>query len=419
MLRVAEYFHATDLGRQRTGNEDAYFARAPLFVVADGMGGAQAGEVASHEATTAFERGLPAGDPGAALEQTIREANRRIHSMSQEDSDRAGMGTTLTAAYLSEDDRLVVAHVGDSRCYLYRDGELTRLTRDHSLVEELVRRGKLTEEQAEVHPQRSVITRALGPEADVEVDVEGFDAKAGDVYLLCSDGLTSMVPESRVRATLEIEASLEQLGRGLIEAANTAGGRDNITVILFRLEDADADGDGGAYDEQDTQGGADAPRTEEVAAAVREAEEAERSSDHVAVADAPRRTAPLPSAGPPDKPHTTAAPAIARRRRRRVPAWLIVTVILLVFVGLAGWMASRAVYFLGTDPGDDRTIVLFRGLPYELPGGLELYEEIAPSGLTIEAVPESRRDLFTDHKLRSREDAEELLAEAEKGRLVE
>ena len=414
MLRVAEYFHATDLGRQRTGNEDAYYARAPLFVVADGMGGAQAGEVASHEATSAFERGLPDGDPAETLAETIREANRRIHAMSQESSDRAGMGTTLTAAYLGEDDRLTVAHVGDSRCYLFRDSELTRLTRDHSLVEELLRRGKLTEEQAETHPQRSVITRALGPEPDVEVDVERFAVKHGDVVLLCSDGLTSMVPEPRVRATLEIEASLEQLGRGLIEAANTAGGRDNITVILFRVEDAEGAGEAAA--EQETRAGDTALRTEEVEAAVRDADERDAA---VAVAEAPRRTAPLPPSEAAGKPLTVAQPAVKRRRRFRVPGFAIALVLLVAVVAAAGWMASRAVYFLGTDPADGQTIVLFRGLPYELPGGIELYEEIAPSGLTLDALPESRRKPFVDHKLRSREDAEELLAEAEKGRLVE
>jgi PPM family protein phosphatase len=407
MLRVAEYFHGTDLGRQRTGNEDSHHARPPLFVVADGMGGAQAGEVASQEAVSDFQRGLPDGDPVAVLERLIHAANRRIHTMSQEDSTRAGMGTTLTAAYLAEDDRVVVAHVGDSRCYLFRNGELTRLTRDHTLVDELVRRGKLTEEQAESHPQRSVITRALGPYEEIEVDVEGFDAKAGDIFLLCSDGLTSMVPETRVGATLEIDASLEQLGRGLIEAANTAGGRDNITVILFRLEDTDEGGAGATAVEEDTRAGDSALRTEEVAAAVAQAEREEP----------PKRTAPLPASA--SEPLTTAHAPVRKRRRVRIPAWAIVSVLLIAVLVAAGWMASRAVYFLGTDPADDRTIVLFRGLPYELPGGVELYEEIAPSGLTIDAVPESRRKQFTDHKLRSRDDAEELLVEAEKGRLVE
>src|ERR671921_681908 len=208
MLRIAEHFHDSDLGRQRQGNEDNYYVRAPLFVVADGMGGAQAGEVASELAVKEFEHGLPDGsDPREALVGLTQAANARIHEEARTAADRAGMGTTLTAAYLA-DDTVIVAHVGDSRCYLLRGGDLVRLTRDHSLVGELVARGKLTEEQAEAHPQRSVITRALGPEPQVEIDVEAFPARDGDVFMLCSDGLTSMVHEPELKAILEEAPSL-------------------------------------------------------------------------------------------------------------------------------------------------------------------------------------------------------------------
>src|SRR3712207_5675410 len=250
MLRVAEQWADSDLGRQRQGNEDSFFVRSPLFVVADGMGGAQAGEVASATAVRAFEDGLPSGPPTEALVRLIASANRTIHDRSRTDVQMAGMGTTLTAAYLAEDDAVVVAHVGDSRCYLLRDGDLVRLTRDHSLVGELVARGKLTEEQAEVHPQRSVITRALGPEPQVDVDVDVFPARDGDMFLLCSDGLTSMVPETEVRRILSGGLSLERAGRELIQAANAAGGRDNITVILFRIEEVAgrASPDGAAHE---------------------------------------------------------------------------------------------------------------------------------------------------------------------------
>src|SRR5829696_1324680 len=248
MLRIAEHFHDSDLGRQRQGNEDNYFVRAPLFVVADGMGGAQAGEVASEIAVRQFEGGLPDGrEPAEALVELIQAANARIHDEARADAQRAGMGTTLTAAYVAG-DTVVVAHVGDSRCYLLRDGDLIRLTRDHSLVGELVARGKLTEAQAEAHPQRSVITRALGAGADVEVDVEVFPARDGDLFLVCSDGLTGMVHEPQLKPLLQQDGSLEQMGRSLIAAANEAGGRDNITVILFRLADTDA--------RSDTAGGA-------------------------------------------------------------------------------------------------------------------------------------------------------------------
>src|SRR5215203_4662790 len=207
MLRISEQFHASDVSRQRQGNEDNYFVRSPLFVVADGMGGAQAGEVASEIAVDSFDGGLPEGAIGEALARVIQEANRRIHDRSRSDEQAAGMGTTCTAAYVGESE-VTIAHVGDSRAYLWRDGELTRLTRDHSLVGELVARGKLTEEQAEMHPQRSVITRALGPESDVRVDTERVEARSGDVFLLCSDGLTSMIRERQVLPIMTDAGSL-------------------------------------------------------------------------------------------------------------------------------------------------------------------------------------------------------------------
>ncbi|HEX6618908.1 MAG TPA: protein phosphatase 2C domain-containing protein, partial [Solirubrobacteraceae bacterium] len=186
MLRVAEHFERTDTGRQRRGNEDAFYARAPLFAVADGMGGAQAGEVASHLAVEVLEQGLPGGDGSVEerLRARVREANARIMASAQADDARAGMGTTLTVAYVGEDD-LTVAHVGDSRLYRLRDGTFERLTDDHSLVEELVRQGKLTPEEADEHPQRSIITRALGAEEGVEADSHTWAGRDGDVYLIC------------------------------------------------------------------------------------------------------------------------------------------------------------------------------------------------------------------------------------------
>src|ERR1700716_596662 len=202
MLRAAETIAKTDTRLQRRDKEGSAFARAPVFVVADGMGGAQAGEVASRIAIQTFEPGLP--DHGSAeerLAERVREANRRIYDRSRAEHESAGMGTTLTAAYLDQ-GTVAIAHVGDSRAYMLRDGVLRRLTRDHSLVDELVRRGKLTEEQAAEHPQRSIITRALGPEPEVEVDTWSYPARSGDVLLLCSDGLTSMISEDRVAKIL-------------------------------------------------------------------------------------------------------------------------------------------------------------------------------------------------------------------------
>ena len=434
MLIVSEQWHASDLGRQRQGNEDNFFVRAPLFVVADGMGGAQAGEVASEMAVESFDGGLPDGPPAATLVHVIEGANRRIHDRSQADAQRAGMGTTVTAAYVGEAD-VTVAHVGDSRAYLLRDGDLIRLTRDHSLVGELVARGKLTEEQAETHPQRSVITRALGPEPDVQVDVQVYQARGGDLFMLCSDGLTSMVPEGRVKPILETGGSLEELGRKLIAAANDAGGRDNITVVLFRLEDVEASGAGAIpaaaeaagetteYEtwEGDAVGGPRQGVGRPEARAPDAAEAEYRRTGTVALSalrpqsepDAPpepppRRTAPLPE--PPAAPPR-------RKRRRRIPGALIAVVVALLIVGAGLWTASQAVYFIGVDEQRANTVTIYRGLPYELPFGIDLYSRYQGSGVTLQGIPTARRQTFTNHKLRSRDDAENLVIDLERGRI--
>ncbi len=242
MLRVADKYADCDRGQQRRGNEDAYFVQPPLFVVADGMGGAQAGEVASGIAVGVFSGGLPDGRDGPEyrLAELVHSANRQIHERSRTAAEQAGMGTTLTAAYVDVDG-VAIAHVGDSRAYRWRDGQLERLTDDHSLVEELIRQGKLTAEEAEEHPQRSIITRALGPEPDVQVDTRTAPARDGDLFLLCSDGLTGMIGEAGVAQVLAEGGSLRESVRRLIAAANQAGGRDNITVVLFRVEEVDAE----------------------------------------------------------------------------------------------------------------------------------------------------------------------------------
>ncbi|MDA8067971.1 MAG: Stp1/IreP family PP2C-type Ser/Thr phosphatase, partial [Actinomycetota bacterium] len=246
MLKATETTVATDVGRQRRDNEDSSYASGSVFVVADGMGGAQSGEVASKIVVDAFSSGLPeTGTAEERLAVVVQRANREIHERSRSEAANAGMGTTVTAAYL-DGDAIAIAHVGDSRAYLLRDGELRRLTEDHSLVEELVRGGRLTEEEAAEHPQRSVITRALGIEPIVEIDTWTYPLRPGDVVLLCSDGLTSMVSEQQLQRVVVAAPTLNEAAQRLIDAANEAGGRDNITVVLFRVaragrEDASLD----------------------------------------------------------------------------------------------------------------------------------------------------------------------------------
>ena len=228
-------------GRRRRHNEDAYVVEPPLFAVADGMGGAKAGEVASGLAAAAVQESGSDGQSGEArVAALIQEANRRVFRRASEDREASGMGTTMTVA-LVEDDRVAFGHVGDSRAYLIRDGELEQLTDDHSLVAELVRSGKLTPEEAETHPQRSVITRALGTEADVDVDTFSVPVEPGDLFLLCSDGLTSMVDDETILdAVGRNRPNLQEAAKALVNAANRGGGEDNITVIFFAVDTDEA-----------------------------------------------------------------------------------------------------------------------------------------------------------------------------------
>ena len=227
----------SDTGRKRRQNEDAYVCEPPLFAIADGMGGAQAGEVASGLAAAAFEEGAAAihGEDGVAT--LVRAANARIFERAVHDPTVAGMGTTATVAVVDESAGTVtLAHVVDSRAYRYRGGALEQLTTDHSLVGELVRSGRLTEDEAAVHPHRSVITRALGTDADVEVDTLTVEVVPGDLVLLCSDGLSAMVRDEEIARVLEATgAAPREAGEALIAAANAAGGEDNVTVVLFEL----------------------------------------------------------------------------------------------------------------------------------------------------------------------------------------
>lgn len=227
----------TDTGRRRRQNEDAFVCEPPLFAIADGMGGAQAGELASRLAAAAIEEAGAVVSDEEGVAGAVRVANARIFERSLADPAVAGMGTTVTVALVDEHTgTLTLAHVGDSRAYRYRARELEQLTTDHSLVAELVRSGRLTEAEAAVHPHRSVITRALGTEADVEVDTLSLDLAPGDLILLCSDGLSAMVRDDEIARLLEqADRDPYVASESLVHAANAAGGEDNVTVVVFEL----------------------------------------------------------------------------------------------------------------------------------------------------------------------------------------
>jgi PPM family protein phosphatase len=416
-LRIIEQAGRTDVGRQRSANEDSLVVRPPLFAVADGMGGAKAGEVASAVAVEAVEAAQESGEPAEAqLARIVRNANRRIYDLAVADESRRGMGTTLTLAKLHGDE-VSLAHVGDSRAYRLRAGELEQLTRDHSLVAELERSGQITPEAAEHHPQRSIITRALGPEPDVDVDTYTLTGREGDLFLICSDGLTSMISDDEVRSILRSAGSLDEAADELVRAANQSGGKDNITVILFRLGEGEAAE--GATAVQPVPGDEDTIAGEISAVDVQAAAEQPVARDEeplTALRDVPADGTfvqpPAPRAAP-----QAAAPVAAPRRRRRGRGVLRGGVALLLVAGVfAGLYAlSRQVYFIGTN--DAGLVTVYQGVPYELPLGIDLYEQDYASGMPARAIPDARRTRVLDHEWRSRGDAVDLVRALERGRL--
>lgn len=228
---------ATDIGRVRERNEDAYLVEAPLFAVADGMGGHLGGEVASRLAVETLERRFRqrTGD----LRDQVLEANRMVFERSISDRSVAGMGTTLTALLIGDGGRVRLIHIGDSRAYLLRSGELRLLTEDHTLVRRMVQEGQITHQEAAVHPQRNILTRVLGVEPIVEPDEGELGLLAGDRLLLCTDGLTGMVGEDTIGQILSSGLGPPETAEELVRRANAAGGVDNTTVIVLDAEEGD------------------------------------------------------------------------------------------------------------------------------------------------------------------------------------
>jgi serine/threonine protein phosphatase PrpC len=405
-MRIAASAGFTDAGRKRRRNEDAFVNEPPLFAVADGMGGAQAGEVASRLAAAAFRDFHEADElqPEARVAAIIQEANKRIYERARSDAEASGMGTTITTA-LFAGGSVVVGHVGDSRAYRLRRGRLEQLTEDHSLVADLVRSGRLTPEEADSHPQRSVITRALGTDVDVDVDTFTVDTEAGDLFLLCSDGLTTMVDEQEITGTIDRSGTLEEAVRALVKAANRAGGEDNVTVVLFELageaaplEETAVVGPNGRSeaDLEDTISGLEAPTLRTATpAAVLEREEEETAA---------WGPAPDEESGP----HL--APAGPRRWRRRLFWSLLGLAFVLAVVAAAFWALSRA-NFLGAD--EDGNVVVYQGVPWALGGGIDLYRPRYVSRLQAVQLTDGERRALFDHDLISYDDARRLIARYE------
>lgn len=358
----------SDPGRRRHRNEDAFVCEPPLFAVADGMGGAQAGEIASRLAAAAVQRMEPVEGSGRErVVALIEEANRSVFERARRDESVSGMGTTMTVALL-EDEEVWIGHVGDSRAYLVREGRIEQLTDDHSLVAELVRSGRLTPEEAESHPQRSVITRALGTDAAVEVDAFPVAVRPGDLFMLCSDGLTTMVDDETIRELVERHRpDLQTAARALVDEANRRGGEDNITVVLFEIA--------GLEDTLELPGAALQP--------------AEAVEDTVAGLSAPAVDGPAATAG------------VAPRRRRLRLGRLAATgaLALAVLGGLALFGLSRA-HFVGAEKNGH--VAVYQGLPWNLGAGIRLYRLVYESPLLAAHLSQAERRKLFDHELVSR-----------------
>jgi PPM family protein phosphatase len=350
-LGIVEEAGATQTGNVRRSNEDAYLMRSPLFMVADGMGGAKAGEIASRMAAEAFaEVDLVKSDPADALRQTIRTANARILERSRSDPEASGMGTTVTAAIMG-DGTITFAHVGDSRAYLLRDGALQRLSDDHSLVGELVRKGQLSESEAEHHPQRSVITRALGTDDAVEIDTFSVQAHDGDVVLLCSDGLNTMVPEGTIAKLLAAEEPAAAIARSLVRAALAGGGEDNVTAVVFRVG--------------------------EVSERPPEAEE----TGHIV-------------------PRSIDTGDDGRGSGLRTAIAVVGIGVLAVVLAAGALFGLRQSHFIGADTRTGR-VAVFQGVPFDLPFGVRLYHVVYESTLSYATLTPRQRQTLFDHTLRS------------------
>ena len=387
---------ASDIGQVREGNEDSYLVIAPLYAVADGMGGHRGGEVASNLALetvqTLFEQG------SGTLAEQVEQANRAVFDRSQKDRRVSGMGTTLTAA-LIDGGRVHLAHVGDSRAYLFRAGELSLLTEDHTLVHKMVVEGEITEEEAETHPHRSILTRALGVDAAVQVDESDVEVAGGDRILLCSDGLTGMVSDEQIREILGRNPDPQPAVDELVKEANRAGGIDNITAVIL--------------DFVDDESGEESTVAAEVHHAPTQERPIQRRSDSTIVgAPIPEPTpeasslgtspgsapltGPRPSraggattatkeraARPPARSPSPAPPPTPRRsfgRGRKVALWGGVAIAVLVLGVVGGKLYLDRQWFVGVSDG---RVAIFRGVPTDV-AGVELSSVVVETTIPAE-----------------------------------
>jgi protein phosphatase len=390
-------FGATHTGRVRAGNEDSYFVGDAVYAVADGMGGHQAGEIASDAALEPL-RSLDVhamtdpADITDALSAAVRQANTLVVERAQADPALEGMGTTLTAIAV-RDGQLHLAHVGDSRAYLLRDNEkMSQLTTDHTLVERLIQEGRLSRDEAATHPQRNVITRAIGHEPTVDVEVlPPITLQDGDQVLLCSDGLTGPVDDDRISALLKETPDGEAAVNGLLAEANAAGGPDNITAVLLRV--------GERWRDARAAGHEDSSSTQQIAALGGPEHD---ETESIAKPGGIDTTAPVPEeswaetmarVGAPQGAEPAGQP-VRRRARGRIAAGVLGVLIIAAVLGGGGWLLLSRSYFVGAHEG---MLAIYQGLPQEV-AGLSA-ARVVPEEITttpIDQFPEFRRRAIED-----------------------
>jgi len=389
----------SDIGLHRKTNEDTFVVAPPLFAVCDGMGGAQAGEVASGLAAETLAAVVAAGRP---LLAAAEQANAAVFERAHDDLDHTGMGTTLTAVVL-EDDTGHFVHIGDSRAYLLRDGGLEQLSDDHSLVAEMVREGRLSEEEAASHPHRSILSRALGTEPLARFDEFAVDLRAGDVLLLCSDGLSGSVPAEVIGQALE-RAAPDDAAAKLIAEARRHGGPDNITAVVLRLDEPRAAGEEVTLavpaDEDTTV--AFAPLvTPAVPSAAPDGAEGAAGETGAAEPDEAGGPGDGRDAGvaPPDRQSAAEASSAAPSRgaRRRLGC-LAVVLALLTVVAFAGVLTVSTVFYVGVDDG---RLAIYSGLPAAL-GPVPLHAVYRRSSRPYESLGPAERHLVDEQGVHTR-----------------
>ena len=399
MTLSLRYAARSDVGLLRDLNEDSMYAGPRLLAVADGMGGHAAGEVASRvaiESVAPLDEDSPGADLIGSLRDAVESASGYLQDMVEADNALDGMGTTLTAV-LFAGQRLGLVHIGDSRCYLLRDGMLTQITHDHTLVQHLVDEGRITREEANTHPQRSMITRSLTGRGELELDLSIREVRLGDRYLLCSDGLSGPVSEETLAETLRTAADPTAACEQLIELALRAGGPDNVSAIVADVVDSDADQDapilGGAAADGTVKTPADKDTPATRAANVGGHYRRVRS----------RRAAAADEAADADSAGVSA-------RRSRLPFVIALVVLLVIAAGVGTWLYSRSQYYVGAAKGPTPTVAVYRGVSGSVLG-LDLSSVDEHTDLPIAALPDfEQTHVRNGIDASSRSDAREIVA---------